>query len=390
MLRSRETSHFIWNSMDFVLGKLTKFGYDLVDKGVVPDWILRSAVRYLCKVRLSSLPLPESSYTSHAHYKSAFVSSLKSLPSITAPGSTRKANDQHYEVSTAFILSCLGPRAKYSACLWERDGPDESRVKTLAEAEEAIMDLYCARANLSDGMDVLDLGCGWGSLSLYLAEKYPSSRIVGLSNSATQKAHIDSVAKEKKLLNLKIITADVNSHEFDGQQRFDRILSIEMFEHMKNYELLLHKVSNWLKSPSETVDGSDALLFIHIFCHKTTPYHFDDDDSWMARTFFSGGTMSSHDLLLHFQSDVTLLKSWWLDGKHYARTLEAWLQLQDKNAKKGLAELERDADAKGMGREEGRKAFYRFRLFFLACAEFFALNDGEEWGVGHYLFKRKL
>jgi Mycolic acid cyclopropane synthetase len=148
------------NSMEFLLGKLTEFGYNLIDKGAVPDWILRSAVRYLCKVRLASLPLPQSSYTSHAYYKSAFVSSLKSLPSITAPGSTSKANDQHYEVSTAFILSCLGPRAKYSACLWERDAPVESRVKTLAEAEEAIMNLYCARANLSDGMDVLDLGCG--------------------------------------------------------------------------------------------------------------------------------------------------------------------------------------------------------------------------------------
>jgi Mycolic acid cyclopropane synthetase len=146
--------------MDFMLGKVTRLGYDLVDKGAIPDWILRPVVRYLCRVRLSSLPLPEASYTSHASYKSSFVSSLKSLSSVTAPGSTSKANDQHYEVNTAFILSCLGPRAKYSACLWDRDGPHENPVKTLAEAEEAMMDLYCARASLSDGMDVLDLGCG--------------------------------------------------------------------------------------------------------------------------------------------------------------------------------------------------------------------------------------
>lgn len=146
--------------MDLIIGKITGFGYNLIDKGAIPDWILRSAVRYLCRVRLSSLPLPDSSYTSHAYYKSAFVSSLKSLPSITAPESTRKANNQHYEVSTTFILSCLGPRAKYSACLWERDGPNDNLVKTLADAEEAIMELYCARASLTNGMDILDLGCG--------------------------------------------------------------------------------------------------------------------------------------------------------------------------------------------------------------------------------------
>jgi len=162
-----------------------------------------------------------------------------------------------------------------------------------------------------------------------------------------------------------------------------------MFEHMKNYELLLQKVSTWLKLPSETLDKSDALLFIHIFCHKSTPYHFEDDDSWMARTFFSGGTMASHDLLLHFQSDVTLLESWWVNGRHYGQTSEAWLKLQDKNAKNAIKELEEDAKSKGLDKEEGRKAFYRFRVFFLAVAEFFSLNNGEEWGVGHYLFKRK-
>jgi len=177
--------------MDFLSGAIAQFGYNLIDKGAIPDWILRPAIRFLCRVRLSSLPLPEPSYTSHAYYKSTFVSSLQKFPTITAPESTSKANEQHYEVSTAFVLSCLGPRAKYSACLWERDGPCGGKVKTLAEAEEAVMELYCVRAGLSDGMDVLDLGCGkfseinilswhhitccpaflgWGSLSLYLAE----------------------------------------------------------------------------------------------------------------------------------------------------------------------------------------------------------------------------
>ncbi|KIJ49480.1 hypothetical protein M422DRAFT_27845 [Sphaerobolus stellatus SS14] len=378
--------------MDSLSKAVENFGYNLLDKGLIPDWILRPVIRHLCKVRLNSLPLPEKGFTAHAGYKSQFVSSIRQLPSITAAGSTGKANEQHYEVSTEFMLSCLGPRAKYSACLWEAEDANgkKKKLKSLGEAEEAMMALYCLRASVKDGMEILDLGCGWGSLSLYLAEKYPNAKITGLSNSSTQKAYIDGVAHKKDLKNLTIITGDVTVFDFAGKQSFDRILSIEMFEHMKNYELLLQKVSTWLKLPSETLDGTEALLFIHIFCHRSTPYHFEDDDSWMARTFFSGGTMASHDLLLHFQSDVSLVQSWWVNGKHYGRTSEEWLKMQDRNIKTSIQNLEKDAKMKAMDKEEGRKAFFRFRIFFLACAEFFALNNGEEWGVGHYLFKRKI
>ncbi|KAF8871870.1 S-adenosyl-L-methionine-dependent methyltransferase [Gymnopilus junonius] len=295
-----------------------------------------------------------------------------------------KANEQHYEVSTEFILSTLGPYGKYSSCLYP------TGKETLAEAERLMFESYCTKAQLRNGLDILDLGCGWGSLSLFLAEKYPNSRITGLSNSSTQKQHIDVTAKQRGLTNIEIITADVNTHDFDSSARFDRILSIEMFEHMKNYQVLFQKVSTWLrpkenkKSAEET---DESLLFIHIFCHRTTPYHFVEDDGWMAKNFFSGGTMPSHDLFLYFQSDLTLLRSWYLPGTHYSRTLEDWLQLQDKNGKKGLSELQKDAVQKGHVAIEGKKTFYRFRVFYMACSELFRMDKGEQWGVGHYLFK---
>jgi len=299
----------------------------------------------------------------------------------TVAEQTEKANEQHYEVSTEFILSCLGPYAKYSSCLYP------TGKETLAEAEVLMLNSYCEKAQLVDGLDILDLGCGWGSLSLFLAERYPKSRITGLSNSSTQKAYIDATAKGKGLTNLTIVTADVNYHDFDETERFDRILSIEMFEHMKNYHALLRKVASWLK-PHSAAHG-DSLLFVHIFCHRTTPYHFVEDDGWMAQTFFSGGTMPSHDLFTYFQDDLTLLRSWYLSGAHYSRTLEDWIRKQDAHGARGLAELERDADKKGVPRAEARKAFYRFRVFYMACSELFAFNGGQEWGVGHYLFKPK-
>jgi len=163
-------------------------------------------------------------------------------------------------------------------------------------------------------------------------------------------------------------------------------MSIEMFEHMKNYQMLLAKVSSWLR---RDVPAEEALLFIQVFCHRITPYDFEDDDGWMASMFFSGGTMPSHDLLLYFQDDISIVRSWYINGRHYAQTCEDWLKKQDAQRAKGLLELEQDAEAKGVGKEEGTKTFYRFRVFYMACAELFAYNGGQEWGVGHYLFKRK-
>ncbi|KDQ55855.1 hypothetical protein JAAARDRAFT_133704 [Jaapia argillacea MUCL 33604] len=370
---------------------ILQIGYNLLDQGLIPDSIVRPVIRTLCRQRLRDID--HGSFEANHSAKMKWIEQVKARATIA--DLTEKANEQHYEVSTKFILSCLGPFAKYSSCLYP------TGKETLAEAEILMLESYCEKAKLRDGQDVLDLGCGWGSLSLYLAQKYPKSRIVGLSNSATQKVHIQTTAANRGLTNVEIITADVNTFDFNGTRCFDRILSIEMFEHMKNYEALLVKVASWLKPtpPStklkndrvENLPSDEALLFVHIFCHKTTPYHFEEGDGWMAQTFFSGGTMPSHDLLLYFQTDLTLIRSWYLSGKHYSRTLEDWLSLQDQNAMLALAELERDAESKGVSSAEARKAFYRqvFRVFYMACSELFAMNGGQEWGVGHYLFRRK-
>ncbi|ESK92077.1 sam-dependent methyltransferase [Moniliophthora roreri MCA 2997] len=348
-----------------------EIGYDLLDRGLVPDFILRRAIRALLRQRLREID--HGSLEANYAAKMEWIEGVKTRTTIADV--PEKANEQHYEVSTKFILSTLGPYAKYSSCLYP------TGKETLQEAEILMLESYCEKAQLKDGMEILDLGCGWGSLSLYLAQKYPKSRVTGLSNSTTQKAHIDSTATSRGLTNLEIITADVNTHDF-GSRRFDRILSIEMFEHMKNYQMLLKKVSSWLKD-------QDSLLFIHVFCHRTTPYHFEEGDGWMAKNFFSGGTMPSLDLFLHFQEHITLVKSWYLSGVNYSRTLEDWLKTQDKNAKACLKELREDAIGNGLDPMEGEKTFYKFRVFYMACSELFNFNNGQEWGVAHYLFRPK-
>ncbi|KAI4520428.1 S-adenosyl-L-methionine-dependent methyltransferase [Schizophyllum commune Loenen D] len=364
-----------------VLDRLEDAAYDLLDRGAIPDFIVRVAIRALLRKRLREIGDEK-----HAA-KMAWIEGVKRRTEIA--DHTDKANEQHYEVPTEFIISTLGPAAKYSSCLYP------TGQETLEEAEVLILDSYCEKARLRDGQDVLDLGCGWGSLSLFVAARYPNSKVVGLSNSTTQKAFIDKTARERGLRNLEIITADVNTFDFVGERHFDRILSIEMFEHMKNYEALLAKVSGWMRPSVQEGDGlagtdeDPSLLFIHIFCHRDTPYHFEEGDGWMAKNFFSGGTMPSHDLFLYFQTYITLERSWYLPGTHYARTLEDWLKLQDSKKQEGLAALRRAAVAQGRDPIEGDKTFNRFRVFYMACAELFAMDDGQRWGVGHYLFRRK-
>ncbi|CAM6083200.1 unnamed protein product [Calypogeia fissa] len=247
---------------------------------------------------------------------------------------------------------------------------------SLDEAEKAMLEIYCEKAQLEDGQSVLDIGCGWGSLSLYLAAKYPKSEIMGVSHSRTQKAFIDEECRSRGIANVKIVTCDINL--FDAGRTFDRILSIEMFEHVKNYQKLLKNVSSWMKT--------DGLLFVDILRHKTLAYHFQDEDEtdWMARNFFSGGTMPSDSLLLYFQDDVSILNHWQISGKHYARTSKEWLKRMDAN----LAQI-RPLLAATYGEKEVTKRVANWRTFFIAVAELFAYNKGEEWGVSFYLFKKK-
>lgn len=289
---------------------------------------------------------------------------------------TADANVQHYEVGTGVLKGMLGPRMKYSACLYP------TGRESLAEAEEFMLDLYIKRAELKDGMSILDLGCGWGSASLFFAERLPSSKITAFSNSRTQKEYIDSVAKSKGLTNLQVVTGDVVDHEFSPAV-YDRVVSIELFEHMKNYQKLLAKVSRALKPGGK--------LFVHIFAHATTPYDFEPG-SWMTDHFFSGGTMPSADLLHFFQDDLRLKQQWWVNGKHYARTCNQWLETMLRNRTQIWPSLEAtygtDVEAKKQGKEGASVWWQRWQIFYMACAELFDYESGDTWGVSHYLFEK--
>ncbi|KAF2654770.1 cyclopropane-fatty-acyl-phospholipid synthase-like protein [Lophiostoma macrostomum CBS 122681] len=337
----------------------------LLDGGYLPHSLIRIGIRRQLADRLSSIS--STSLTSAYATKMKYVELLRTRP-IAIETST--ANEQHYEVGTEVLKGMLGPRMKYSACLYDLGNGEGG--KNLEEAEVKMLECYVERAGLRDGMSVLDLGCGWGSLSIYLATKFPNSRITAFSNSRTQKAHIDALARTLSLTNLTVTTGDVVTYTFPAST-YDRILSIELFEHMKNYTLLLAKLSSTLKPGGK--------LFVHHFAHRSTPYDFED--GWMTRHFFTGGTMPSADLLLYFQDDLRVQRVWWVDGRHYARTCEDWLGSMtmagnEAGVKRGLKET--------YGEGEVQRWWNRWQVFYLACAELFAYEGGDTWGVCHYLF----
>ncbi|KAH6568064.1 hypothetical protein BASA60_008771 [Batrachochytrium salamandrivorans] len=341
----------------------------ILDTGYVPDMLLRAGVRSLLARRCATLTHATAAAADET--KTAYIKLLKEREAIAI--NTKEANEQHYELPTEFFQLCLGSRLKYSSCLFDKED-----VHTLDEAEVAMLDLYCVRAGVQDGMRILDLGCGWGSLTLYLAKRFPKSEIVGLSNSSSQREYILDQAKTKGLVNVTIHTGDIAVFEMEDQ--FDRIFSIEMFEHMKNYQTLFAKVSKWLKPTL-------GRLFVHVFAHKTMPYDFktDEDNSWMAKFFFTGGTMPSQDLFMWFQRDLEVVDRWTLNGKNYGKTSEEWLKRMDRNKSKIIPIFEKTYG----NTEQAYIWFHRWRIFYLSVAETFNYNNGEEWFVVNYLFQRK-
>jgi cyclopropane-fatty-acyl-phospholipid synthase len=274
-----------------------------------------------------------------------------------------RANEQHYELPAEYLGLILGPRRKYSGCLWEPG------TRTLAQAEEAMLALTCERARVRDGQRILDLGCGWGSLSLWLAERYPKAHVTGVSNSHGQRRWIEAERDRRGLTNLEVVTCDVNDYAPAG--RFDRVLSVEMFEHCRNWRELLRRIATWLHP--------DGLAFVHVFSHRTLPYRFEG--TWAAERFFTAGLMPSHDLLPRFQDDLTVLDRWAVPGTHYARTLRAWLANLDARGGEALALLE----AAGRTRSEARTLLGGWRLFLLSTERIWSSGGGGRWLVSHYL-----
>jgi cyclopropane-fatty-acyl-phospholipid synthase len=343
------------------MSRLQSWAVECVERGIVPDRLVRVGIRELLRARVAELG--DADIAGTAARTQDFAVRMRAAPIAPLP---EKANQQHYELPSGFFGSVLGNHRKYSCGLWT------DRTSNLTESEEAALAVTCERAELADGQNVLELGCGWGSLSLWMAEHYRGSRITALSNSSAQREYIVEQARQRGLTNLRVITHDIN--EFDTTERFDRVVSVEMFEHLRNWPAAFAKVSGWL--------APQGRFLLHVFVHRGAPYEFveRDQSDWMSRHFFSGGMMPSDDLALHCQDDLRLLRRWRWDGTHYQRTSEAWLRNMESRRETLMPLL---AQAYG---EDAALWWTRWRLFFLSVAELFGFENGRRWWVSHYLF----
>ncbi|MDD2833222.1 MAG: cyclopropane-fatty-acyl-phospholipid synthase [Methylotenera sp.] len=351
--------------------QLMRSAIKMAEKGLIPDGVIRQGIRRLSQKRLEEIRAADCEQS--IRVETDFITAMNAAPIALVP---ELANAQHYEVPAEFFQICLGRHRKYSSSFWLPE------TRTLDEAEANALHLSCEHADLANGQRILELGCGWGSLTLWMAEHYPQSSITAVSNSNSQREYIEATAKARGLTNIRIITCDMNRFnpaDHDVTHAFDRVVSVEMFEHMRNHQLLYQKVHDWLLPGGK--------FFMHIFVHRSTPYAFEvqGEDDWMSQFFFSGGMMPSDDLPLHFQDHLKLKQRWRWDGTHYEKTANAWLQNMDLHKDRITPILERTYGAENT--EQWRN---RWRIFYMACAELFGYRRGQEWWVTHYQFERPL
>lgn len=337
----------------------------LAERGYLPDGLVRHGIRRMCAQRLR-----EETAGGPVQQGARFSERIAMLRHSPVAIHTDTANAQHYELPPAFFKLCLGKRLKYSGCYYP------SGTESLQQAEDAMLELYGERGELADGQRILELGCGWGSLTLWMAERYPNAKIIAVSNSNQQREYIKTLCRQRSLGNVRVITQDVNRLELDAGE-FDRCVSVEMFEHLRNYDILLSRVARWLRPGGK--------LFVHIFAHRTLMYPFETagEGNWLGRHFFTGGLMPASDTLLWFQGHLKIEQRWLVDGSHYQRTANHWLANQDAHKNQVMSAL---ADA--YGSRAALLWFQRWRMFWMSCAELFGYANGQEWLVAHYRFVR--